>query len=275
MRMNRPSFGRLVAVALSIGVAGCAAFEDMPSSDAPGSTESTETLIRMGDYTLARGDALTAIAFYQRAHAADPEAAGPLLRLGSALARAGDFSASASAYEAALAADPLNAEAHRGLGNALVAMGEPEAALPHFETALSVSDDHRAYNSSGVALDLLGRHDDAQFYYGEGLQRVPGDLSLRSNLALSLSLGGDHEQAIAMARQAAAAPQAVARHRQNLAMILALAGRTTDAETVARRDLPEERVQQNLQFWAQLRGIQDSGARAAAIGGTGAPAIGS
>ena len=275
MRINRSSFGLLVAVALGVGVVGCAAIDETSQSDAPGSTESTETLIRMGDYTLARGDALTAIAFYQRAHAAQPDVPAPLLRLGSALARAGDFPGSANAYEATLAIDPLNAEAHRGLGNALVAMGEPEAALPHFETALSVSDDHRAYNSSGVALDLLGRHEDAQFYYREGLRKVPGDLSLQSNLALSLSLDGDHEQAIAVARQTAASPQATARHRQNLAMILALAGRTNDAEAVARQDLPEERVQQNLQFWAQLRGIEDSGARAAAIGGTGAPTIGS
>jgi Flp pilus assembly protein TadD len=275
MRFNRPSFGPLVAAALCVGMAGCAATEDVSGSDVAGSTRSVETLIRMGDYTLARGDEMTAIAFYQRAHAQEPETLAPLLRLGAALARAGDYERSADAFEAALVIDPLNADAQRGLGNALVAMGQPEEALPHFETALSVSEDHRAYNSTGVALDLLGRHQDARFYYREGLERVPGNLSLLSNLALSLSLSGDHEEAVAVAREVASMPRAGDRQRLNLAMILSLAGRTGDAERVALRVLPEEEAQQRLQYWAQLRQIPDSAARAAAIGGAGAPAIGS
>jgi Flp pilus assembly protein TadD len=274
MRFNRPSFGPLVAGALCVAMAGCAGTDDVAGSDVPGSTQSVETLVRMGDYTLARGDAMTALAFYQRAHASEPEALGPLLRLGAASSRAGDFSNAADAYGAALRVEPLNAEAQRGLGNALVALGRPGEALPHFETALSVAGDPRAFNSSGVALDLLGRHDDAQFYYREGLEQDPGNLSLLSNLSLSLSLAGNQDRAIAVAREAASSPQAQARHRQTLAMILALAGRTDDAERVARQDLAEEQVQQHLHYWAELRAIPDSAERAAAIGGAGAAPIG-
>jgi hypothetical protein len=66
MRFIRPSFGPLVAGALCVAMAGCAGTDDVAGSDVPGSTQSVETLVRMGDYTLARGDAMTAIAFYRR-----------------------------------------------------------------------------------------------------------------------------------------------------------------------------------------------------------------
>ena len=283
--LTRRHYSRpLTAALLTVLLSGCAL---------PGSTESdllsgdrltrvpegedretVETLLRLGDFTMGRGDIVSAVAMYRRAHEAAPEAIAPLLRLGSALAQAGSFEDSAGAYRPALQLEPVNAEAQRGLGNALVALNRPREGLPYLETALAISNDYRAYNSIGVALDHLGRHQDAQFYYRQGAAVAPNDVSLISNLALSLALSGQAAEAIELARQAATVPSATARHRQTLALVLALSGQMDAAADVARRDLEETEVQSTLQYYRALSSIPDSGQRAAAIGGVGAAAIG-
>ena len=219
--------------------------------------------MRLGDFTLARGDAASAVAMYNRAHQAEPNAILPLMRLGVAFAQLGSYEESAGAYP----------DAHRGLGNALVALNRPQEGLPNLETALAMSNDPRAYNSIGVALDMLGRHDDAQFYYRQGVELAPGDTDLTANLALSLALSNQFDEAIALMRGAAARPDATARHRQNLALILALANRTDEAIGVARQDLDEEAVDRNIAFYEYVRSLPDSGARAMAIGSGGSAAV--
>ena len=233
-----------------------------------------ETLVRMGDFTLARGDALSAIGMYRQAHQTAPSAITPLLRLGASLAQVGSYQESAGAYRTALEIDAVNAEAQRGLGNALVALNRPSEALPYLETALAISNDYRAYNSIGVALDHLGRHEDAQFYYRQGVAAAPNDIDLTSNLAISLALSGQFQEAIQFAERAATVPEAGVRHRQTLGLVLALAGRTDAAADVMAADMPVEDAINAVQYFEVVRSIPSSADRAVAIGGAGSPAIG-
>ncbi|MCA8908227.1 MAG: tetratricopeptide repeat protein [Rhodospirillaceae bacterium] len=236
--------------------------------------ERVQTLLRMGDFTLARGDAVSAVAMYREAHNAAPSAITPLLRLGAALAQIGSYQESAGAYRSALEIDAVNSEAQRGLGNALVALNRPTEALPYLETALAISNDYRAYNSIGVALDQLGRHDDAQFYYRQGVAAAPNDIDLVSNLSLSLALSGQFQEAISFAERAASVPEANVRHRQTLALVLALAGQPNAAAEIMAADMPAEQVQAAIQYFELVRSIPNSADRAVAIGGAGAAAIG-
>ena len=273
--MLRP--GVFAAALISVTVSACESTSNRPGVVGGGTpagavqldAQSVDTLVRLGDFTLARGDAASAVAMYNRAHQAEPDAILPLMRLGVAFAQLGSYEESAGAYRAALAIEPVNPDAHRGLGNALVALNRPQEGLPNLETALAMSNDPRAYNSIGVALDMLGRHDDAQFYYRQGVELAPGDTDLTANLALSLALSNQFDEAIALMRGAAARPDATARHRQNLALILALANRTDEAIGVARQDLDEEAVDRNIAFYEYVRSLPDSGARAMAIGSGG------
>ncbi len=275
LRLAGPILGILIALALTAcsdtggGEIGPPTVRN-PAPQVPTSGESVETLMRMGDFTLARGDALSAIALYNRAHDLEPLSIVPLMRMGAAQAQLGSYEESAGAYRAVLQISPVNADAQRGLGNALVALNRPAEALPHLETALAIGNDLRAYNSIGVALDMLGRHADAQFYYRQGLAVSPVDLDLRTNLALSLSLTGQNEEAIRLLREVAGAPNATVRHRQNLALALVMAGRMDEARTVSLVDFNDAQAQRNLQHYATLRSLPSSGARAAAIGGGGA-----
>ncbi|MEE8271747.1 MAG: tetratricopeptide repeat protein [Alphaproteobacteria bacterium] len=237
------------------------------------SDNSVETLVRLGDHTLSRGDVASAIAMYRRAHAADQTELLPLLKLGSALASFGSYDEAAGAFRAALSIDPINVEALRGMGNAYLALNEPDLALPNLEAAIAIRPDPRASNSLGVAYDLLGRHDEAQEAYGRGLAVTPADLDIATNMALSLSLSGMHDDAVRLMRRTATAPSATARHRQNLALVYGLADRAVEARAVARLDLGEAAVEQNMAFYAMLQRIDDSRSRAAAIGESGGAAI--
>jgi Flp pilus assembly protein TadD len=76
---------------------------------------------------------------------------------------------------------------------------------------------------------------------------------LLTDLSLSLALDGDFDTAVSTMRAAASAPGATAQHRQNLALVLGLAGRDDDALKVAMIDLDERSARSNLGYYAQLR----------------------
>ncbi|MGP1393934.1 MAG: tetratricopeptide repeat protein [Inquilinaceae bacterium] len=270
VRFRRLGPGLALGALLLVGA--CDPQADVGSSavDVP-QEESSETLERLADFTLARGDAASAIGLYRRAHLADPDRIAPLIKLGRTLARAGNHEEAAGAFNQALIDDPDNSDALRGYANAQIALGRPEVARVNLEAALDSetlppSDRPFVLNSLGVALDLLGRHEDAQARYRDGLDLTPGDLDLRSNLALSLSLAGADTAAVDLMRTVAAAPAAEARHRRNLALVLGLAGNAEGAaEALRRADVPADEITAQVQQYARLRAIEDSTARAAAI----------
>jgi Flp pilus assembly protein TadD len=129
-------------------------------------------------------------------------------------------------------------------------------------------------SAQGAVADQTGDHALAQRYYDAALKVSPGEPSVLSNLGLSYALSKrlpDAEQAL---RQADAHPQADARVRYNLALVLGLQGKFQDAEAVLRRDLPPADVAAALgalrqmvaqpNSWAAIRGAERKTARAPA-----------
>ncbi len=276
--LMKPRFINSASVAIALGCAALTGCANPPGGElARGSEQSTsgelvdtdnsvETLVRMGDFTMSRGEIPAAISLYRRAHAAAPDRALPLEKLGRAMSTIGSHDEAAGAFRALLEIDPETPIGLRGLGNAYLALNEPDLALPNLEAAVAVNEDAAGLSSLGVALDMLGRHDEAQDAYEEALQLQPADLDVATNLAISLSLSERHDEAVQLMRRTAASPTATVRHRQNLAMIYGLANRTDDARAVARLDLDELSVERNLAYYAALQRIEDSRRRAAAIG---------
>lgn len=278
--------GRCLSLALcSAAYAACAPASlegvDLPSpgrAAAPAfGPETAATLARLGDHTSASGDVPTAIALYRRAHEAAPDDPGILLKLGSALARVGAAEEAAGAYRAAVRLSPTDREALRGLGNAEIALGRPAEALAWLEAALALGDSAEARNSLGVALDLQGRHTEAQQHYLQGLALKPYDVDLASNYALSLALVGRDDEAVARQRDVAASPSATPRHRLNLALALGLAGRMDEAAAVAGGDLDPATLTALIRQYSRLRNANpirpatDTGGSAAGAA-TAAPA---
>jgi Flp pilus assembly protein TadD len=257
-----------LAVAGLLTLAGCAqpgtATGYVAEEQTP--TKTLAALLRAGDATRASGDPASAVTFYRRAHALVPDQAAPLVRLGETLAGLGAHNEAAESFRAAVERDPKDADAHRGLGNALLALHQPQLAIQSFTVANSIKADARSFNGIGVANDMTARHRVAQVAYQQGLQLASSNLQLQNNLALSLMLSGDYPEAIEILRAIITDPAATSRHRQNLAMAHGLAGDIKEAARVARLDLEESQVQNNLSYYLTLRSLNDSGAVAQALG---------
>ena len=85
----------------------------------------------------------------------------------------------------------------------------------------------------------------------------PDDPAVLSNLGLSYALAKDLKNAEVTLRRAAAFPGADPRVRQNLALVVGLQGRFTEAEGIARADLPSDEAAANVAYLRQLLEQQD------------------
>ncbi len=149
---------------------------------------------------------------------------------------------------------------HRDDREVAAAYGKALASKGRFEEALRVirstnSDaqpDWRLLSAEGAILDQIGQNADARKHYNAALKIVPNEPTILNNLGLSYALTGDLDRAEVTLRQAAAQPGADSRVRQNLALILGLAGKFREAEQVARNELEPAQAEANI---AYLRGM--------------------
>jgi Flp pilus assembly protein TadD len=185
-----------------------------------------------------------------RANASDP---GIALAYAKALRAAGQRAQSESVIEHASLLHPHDAALLGAYGRALADNGKYEQALEVLDRAHSPDQpDWRILSVQGAVLDQLGRHPDAQRYYASALKIKPDDPAVLSNLGLSYALAKDLKTAEATLRRAAALPGADQRVRQNLALVIGLAGRFAEAEAIARADLPAEEAAANVTYLRQM-----------------------
>jgi Flp pilus assembly protein TadD len=225
-----------------------------------------DALLRSARGARDSGDLSNAVMLYKNAYDVAPGRADVGAELGQTLAALGAYNEAADVYRDTLSTNPKNADALRGLGNALISLNQPRLALEQFQAALALKPDPRLYNSMGVAHDMSGDSPTAQASYRSGLALAANDASLRNNMALSMALAGDYDQAIGLLAKLVDEPRAGTRPRQNLALVYGLAGRNADAAKLIRIDFDERTVQNNLAYYETLRGMAQS-RRAAAIFG--------
>jgi Flp pilus assembly protein TadD len=206
--------------------------------------------------------------------------------LGSAATSDGQSLRSSDAQAAVRYARELRADGLRGQAVAVLAQAATEhpkdrgvlAAYGHaladigrYRQALDVLDrahapgrpDWRILSVQGAVLDQMGRHEEAQRYYGTALRIVPDEPSVLSNLGLSYALSKDLVRAEATLRRAAGLARVDARARQSLALVVALQGRFSEADSIAHRELSLEAATANAvllrQMLAQQNGWQPPG----------------
>jgi Flp pilus assembly protein TadD len=223
-------------------------------------------LLRMAASTRSAGDQAAAVKLYQQAIGIDGGRPEAYVLLGDTLVGMEAFDDAARAYRGALDKDGQSLAAHRGYARALLGLNRPEMAIPHYQAVVErTPNDLQARNGLGVAYDLAGQHDAAQAAYRAGLQIAPESMLLRNNLGLSLALSGQHEDGITLLRSVVDEPGARARNRQNLALAYGLAGNLAAAERIARLDLDQEAVENNLAYYATLAAVENRRQRAAAL----------
>jgi tetratricopeptide (TPR) repeat protein len=224
------------------------------------------TLLRLAASTRAAGDPAAAVKLYQQAIQIEGGRVEAYVLLGDTLIELGAFQDAAATYDDALKRKD-NAAAHRGYARAMLGLNRPEAAVVHFQAVLSANpNDVQAHNGLGVAFDLAGQPEAAEAAYRDGLEVAPDSILLRNNLGLSLALAGRYEESLKLLRAVVDEPGAKVRNRQNLALAYGLSGNLVAAEQIARLDLGEEDVQNNLAYYAALAAVDDQRKRAAALG---------
>jgi Flp pilus assembly protein TadD len=184
---------------------------------------------------------------------ADPTKSDVALAYAQALRATGQRAQAVAVLERASMQEPRDKTVLGAYGRALAEAGDYDQALSVLDRAHSPDQpDWRILSAQGAVLDQMGRHAEAQRYYLTALKIVPEESSVLSNLGLSYALAKDLPDAESTLRRAAASRPADPRVRQNLALVVGLQGRFTEAENIARADLPPDQAAANVAYLRQM-----------------------
>jgi Flp pilus assembly protein TadD len=182
---------------------------------------------------------------------ANPSDRAAALRYARALRGLGQHAQGVAVLQQAILRNPQDREMLGAYGRLLMDNGQLKQAQDVLARAHTPErPDWRILSAQGAVADQLGDHSGAQGYYEAALRIAPGEPTVMSNLGLSYALSKRLPEAERMLTEANAHPRADARVRQNLVLVLGLQGRFTEAEALARKDLPPAEADKAL---AQLR----------------------
>jgi len=118
--------------------------------------------------------------------------------------------------------------------------------------------DWRILSAQGAVLDQMGRFEEARPYYISALKIAPDEPSVLSNLGLSYLLSKDLAKAEETLRRAHGRDDKNQRVRMNLAVVLSLEGRQSDAEGILKADLPPDEATAKVAELKRLHGEEGS-----------------
>ena len=214
-------------------------------------------MLKLARATRQAGDFPAAIQLYRNVIATNSATPDILVEFGDVLLASGSPDDAIDIYSRVGARSAARLGALLGLTRAYMNLSQPAKALEYANEARVLEpQDARVLVDRGVALDTLGRHTEAQECYRTVLAVTPRHVAARNNLALSLALTGQYDEAIALmaplVRSSAATPQV----RENMAVIYGLKGDADRAATLSRVDLDEGTTQANLAFLAAVHGTK-------------------
>jgi Flp pilus assembly protein TadD len=180
-------------------------------------------ILLLGGLTVARNRVWrTPETLWRDAVAKSPGKARPWLGLGAALGRAGATGEASRCLERALALRPDYEEAWTNLGNVRLRAGDLPAAITAYHRAIEVKRDHvAAWYNLGVALDRAADLEGAAQAYSQALRLRTDDAASLNGLAGVRLKQGRAEEALPLARHAAALGGAAPRLLQEIERALA------------------------------------------------------
>jgi Flp pilus assembly protein TadD len=210
----------------------------MPSAPRP-SDLTADARLRVAEAADAAGDDNLAMSMYVTAAEKAPADIAVQLRAADALARSGYLGQAIELLTKRLKAQPGQPDLTRALANIYIISDEPRLGLATLDKVLAVDpSDARALTDKAVALDLEGRHSDAQVIYRQVLAASPDDSATANDLALSLMLEGrlhDARAVLAPFKNAADLPSRV---RTTLGLLEAANGNTEEASALLAGQVP-------------------------------------
>ena len=182
--------------------------------------------------------------------------AGSKLQLVRSLRAKGDRTRALAEAEKARAEKPADRELAREVGLLALELGQPDKARKALEAANDpAAPDWRTLSALGTAHATAGNQREAQAHFTRALALKPDHQPTLNNLALSYVLDGNLAKA-EKTLKAASRGEDAKKVQENLAIVLALAGRHDDAIQVARGVMPKEVAEANI---AYLRTITKQG----------------
>ncbi len=248
-----------------VGILCCVAFsacQPQPASPPAGKKEAVMLtdkelqLIRQGRSVEKGGDLRGAEDLYKQAIAQSNGSIEAHLALSRLYLENNELQFAEETLADAKRIKPLDSEVNLRLGKIRIGQGRPQEAIALFEEGLK--DKPRQpdlLNARGVALDMLGRHEEAQSTYRSALQLDEKVTPLvKNNLAMSYIMAGSYERAIELL-EAVEGMEGAPVMRQNLALAYGLKGDMEKAREWAGRDLSDEQIKQNIAFYQNYRKV--------------------
>ena len=196
-----------------------------------------------------RLDPLTRSTFWAREADNDPTDAQAGVEFASSLRALGRFDEATAAAGKVLVLHPDDLDALLESARASIAAGKGFYALEPLRRAQGVAPrDWRVYSLLAIAHDQNQQPDAARAAYGQALALSPDNPAVLSNLGLWYATHGQRSVAETYLRKAVSKPGASAQERQNLALVLGMEGKLTEAETLMRDDLPPEVAANNMAY---------------------------
>jgi Flp pilus assembly protein TadD len=189
--MVRRGLKTVLASATACGLlAGCAQGDgQQPSLNAV-------SRLRVAAAAEASGDRDMAVAMYSAAAAQAPGNTPTQLVCAEGLARNGKIEDAAALLSRRLESTPQDPDVLGTLGAIQVLAGQPSQAVQTLAMVLrSKPNDVKALTNEAIAFDVMRRHELAQPLYRQALALAPGDPAISNDLALSLMLSGQPEEA--------------------------------------------------------------------------------
>ncbi|MCC8940875.1 tetratricopeptide repeat protein [Bradyrhizobium sp. Arg68] len=243
--------GTMSAAILLIGLSAC---------QTSGPSDITGSLGDMAEPSPAPSDVRRDIEAYHERVRANPKDVDATLKYSRALRATGQRAQAVAVLEQAVLAQPGNKPLLAGYGRALADNGNFQQAFEVLGRAHSPEDpDWRILSAQGAVLDQLDRHDEARQYYSSALKITPDDPSVLSNLGLSYLLSKDLPKAEETLRKARERAPGDMRVRTNLAVVVGLQGRQSEAETIMKADLPPEQGTANVAALKRLLARKEAG----------------
>jgi len=240
-----------------------------PQASAPAKPPAPPKLVKASPEQRAeveRLEPLARAAFWARELDADQTDAEARLKLAKALRALGRYEEAGQNADQLLVVQPKNYEALLESARDRIAQNQGFYAIDPAQRAEAIDPkDWRPVSLLAVGLEQAQRDSEALAAHQKALALAPGNPATLSNLGMYYATHGDPTQAETLLRKASEAPGAGPQERQNLALVLGLAGRIDEAERLERQDLPPETVTNNL---AYLHAAASDKQQAAGAGGS-------
>ncbi|MGA2810244.1 MAG: tetratricopeptide repeat protein [Candidatus Acidiferrum sp.] len=163
--------------------------------------ESAETLYLLGQADSEQNRLVDAMDLLLRAHKFAPENTDVIFLLARLGMKQNYYEDAIPLLESGIAIAPQRADLHAALGESYFMSGKTETAIAEFQKLIDLDPSAASYAFMGLSYRHLGRFEEAQKYFAEGLKKNPRNVSCLFNLGFIEERRGNNARAEELFRE--------------------------------------------------------------------------